>query len=205
MAEQFFDVAWDEKDETAQTTTAEWQLLEHQVVELRKELKWNRRFLVFIGGVVFWTAWATLAQSFEIFDWWDDPDGIFPEEIQHEITTVLIPLLGTWWPCSGLPFAHGGTSEMTEQTLQLQLAAAAVLPFVVQLLKALIPSLEGRALFWANLSLNALVAIMAAYGIGADPASAVAMLGIGAGGALAGSKGADIAKAKTVVVSERHK
>jgi len=74
----------------------------------------------------------------------------------------------------------------------IQAIAMVALPIVVQLLKAAIPNLEGQVGFWANLALNILSGLMAAWGTGDATVVTGGLSGIITG--MAGSKGMDVAR-----------
>lgn len=86
--------------------------------------------------------------------------------------------------------------------LTVQAVAAMALPLVVQLLKRLVPQLEGKSLFYANMLLNLATAGLVIVQMDVPIADA---LGVALAGGLAGSKAVDVAKSRTVAVSDRHK
>lgn len=98
-------------------------------------------------------------------------------------------------------FQEAAAAAMTADPATIQAVAAILMPAVVQILKMAIPSLEGKTLLYANLALNALLAIGLAVGTGAPPIETLT-LGLGAG--LAGSKIVDMKK-HGATVSPRHK
>lgn len=98
-------------------------------------------------------------------------------------------------------FQEAAAATMTADPVTIQAVAAVLLPAAVQILKMLIPTLEGKALLYGNLALNSMVAIGLIVGAGAAPVETLA-LGLGAG--LAGSKVVDLKK-RGAVLSSRHR
>lgn len=89
--------------------------------------------------------------------------------------------------------------------LQIQAAAAILLPAIVQFVKKMAPFMEGKKLLYANLALNMAVAVGVLFSVDGITAGLAATTLVGGGIlGLGGSKMIDLGKHGTTL-SERHR